>query len=100
MTVLRRKILQARQKFPENIGFCISLQLWCYAVGTAPRGRPCPGIVNGQNPGIENGRYPDIKNGQAQGPVPTGLLSLSDVIERFKTLITKQSNATKPEITT
>jgi REP element-mobilizing transposase RayT len=41
-------------------------------VGTAPRGRP--------NPGIENG--------QAQGPVPTGYLSLPDVIERFKSLTT------------
>ena len=43
-------------------------------VGTAPRGRP--------NPGIENG--------QARGPVPTGYLSLSDVIERFKSLTTKR----------
>jgi hypothetical protein len=41
-------------------------------VGTAPRGRP----------------YPGIENGQARGLVPTGRLSLSDVIERFKSLTT------------
>ena len=41
-------------------------------VGTAPRGRPLPGI----------------ENGQARGPVPTGCLSLSDVMERFKSLST------------
>jgi len=43
-------------------------------VGTAPRGRPLPGI----------------ENGQARGPVPTGCISLSDVIERFKSLTTKR----------
>jgi len=42
------------------------------ALPTAPRGRP----------------YPGIENGQARGPVPTGCLSLSDVIERFKSLTT------------
>ena len=42
-------------------------------VGTAPRGRP--------NPGIENG--------QAQGPVPTEGLSLPNVMERFKSITTK-----------
>ncbi len=41
-------------------------------VGTAPRGRP----------------YPGIENGQARGPVPTGFLSLPDVIERCKSLTT------------
>jgi len=43
-------------------------------VGTSPRGRPLPGI----------------ENGQARGPVPTGCLSLSNVIERFKSLTTKR----------
>ena len=43
-------------------------------VGTAPRGRPNPGTVNGQ----------------AQGPVPTGCISLLDVMERFKSLTTKR----------
>jgi hypothetical protein len=43
-------------------------------VGTAPRGRP--------NPGTDNG--------QARGPVPTEGLSLSDVIERFKSFTTKR----------
>ena len=38
-------------------------------VGAAPRGRP-------------------INNGQAQGPVPTYRLSVSDVMRRFKTLVT------------
>ncbi len=41
-------------------------------VGTAPRGRP----------------YPGKEKGQARGPVPTGFLSLPDVIERFKSLTT------------
>ena len=39
---------------------------------TAPRGRP----------------YPGKEKGQARGPVPTGFLSLPDVIERFKSLTT------------
>ena len=43
-------------------------------VGTAPCGRP--------NSGTENG--------QARGPVPTEGLSLSDVIERFKSLSTNR----------
>ena len=42
------------------------------ALPTAPRGRPLPGI----------------ENGQARGPVPTGCPSLSDVMERFKSLST------------
>ena len=42
------------------------------ALPTAPRGRPLPGI----------------ENGQARGPVPTGCISLSDVMERFKSLST------------
>jgi len=32
--------------------------------------------------------HPRIENGQAQGPVPTGSLSVSNVIERFKSLTT------------
>jgi len=56
------------------------------AVGTAPRGRPNPTI--GQCPAIRP--RPTIENGQAQGPVPTGLLSLSDIVKRFKSLTTKR----------
>jgi hypothetical protein len=55
-------------------------------VGTAPRGRPYPTI----------GQCPAIENGQAQGPVPTGLLSLSNTVERFELLTTRRSNATQP----
>ena len=40
------------------------------ALPTAPCGRPYPAI----------GQCPAKRNGQAQGPVPTGILSLSDVI--------------------
>ena len=43
-------------------------------VGTAPRGRPFPGM----------------ENGLAQGPVPTGCLSRSDVIRQFKILTTRR----------
>ena len=51
------------------------------AVGTAPRGRPM----------APHGRlYPAIENGQARGPVPTAVLSLSDAIDRFKSLTTKR----------
>jgi putative transposase len=57
-------------------------------VGTAPRGRPNPAIKNGQYPVI--GHCPAIENGQVRGPVPTGILSLSDVIKRFKSLTTKR----------
>ena len=57
-------------------------------VGTAPRGRPNSGI--GQCPAIEKEQHPAIENGQARGPVPTGVLSLSDVIGRFKSITTKR----------
>ena len=43
-----------------------------YRVGAAPRGRPILGM----------------ENGRAHGPAPTGYLSLSNVIERFKSLTT------------
>ena len=46
-------------------------------VGTAPRGRPSPGID-----------CPGKENGQARGAVPTRCLSLSDIMERFKSLTT------------
>jgi len=60
--------LDVMQIMPNHVHGIIVVR----AVGTAPRGRP--------NPGIENG--------QARGPVPTGGLSLSDVMERFKSLTT------------
>ncbi len=43
-------------------------------VGTAPRGRPHPGT----------------EDGQARGPVPTGCISLPNVMERFKSIATKR----------
>ena len=49
-------------------------------VGAAPCGRP--NQLSNQNK--------IIHNGQAQGPVPTHNLSLSDIIHRFKTLTTKK----------
>jgi len=48
------------------------------AVGAAPCGRPNPAV----------GQCPAMGNGQARGPVPTGALSLSDIVERFKLLST------------
>ena len=70
--------LDVMQIMPNHLHGIIIIR----AVGTSPRGRPwsC----------IEKGQYPGTENGQARGPVPTGLLSLSDVIERFKSLTTKR----------
>jgi len=60
--------LDVMQIMPNHLHGIIIIR----AVGTAPRGRPYPGIENGPYPGIGNGRYPGIGNGQARGPVPTG----------------------------
>ena len=60
--------LDVMQVMPNHLHGIISIS----EVGTAPRGRPLPGI----------------ENGQARGPVPTGCISLSDVMERFKSLST------------
>ncbi|MFH1061832.1 MAG: transposase [Candidatus Omnitrophota bacterium] len=61
-------------------------------VGAAPRGRP--GLQSNniliENNIFSNGPAQGQSNGQAQGPVPTGKLSLSDIIHRFKSLTTKR----------
>jgi putative transposase len=61
------------------------------AVGATPCGCPDPGTgASGQNNGQARGPG---NNGQARGPAPTGktgILSLGDIVHRFKTMTTKR----------
>ncbi len=58
------------------------------SVGAAPRGRPL--INTCLKPNESSNQNNILGNGPAQGPAPTGLLSLSDIIYRFKSLTTKK----------
>ena len=55
-------------------------------VGAAPRGRPNPHGHPNPDPQPDDDELVD--DGWAQGPAPTAALSLSDVMERFKSLTT------------
>jgi putative transposase len=54
-----------------------------------PENGQAQGPENGQAQGPENGQAQGPENGQAQGPAPT-VLSLGDVVHRFKTMTTKR----------